>query len=126
MSGGTAGSPGPSTCTRRRRSISPTSGSRPGFPGDELPPGWTLEATLGRLDRTFRARVEGIDRTTLRGWTLEDQRLMFSHAAGLLSAMDEPLWEAVHRKMAPPLDGLVTWHVDQPGIARWSAEQPNH
>ena len=38
-----------------------------GFPGDELPPGWTLEATLGRLDRTLRARVEGIDRTTLRG-----------------------------------------------------------
>ena len=57
-----------------------------GFPGDELPPGWTLEATLGRLDRTLRAKVEGIDRTTLRGWTLEDQRVMFSHAAGLLPA----------------------------------------
>jgi beta-galactosidase len=96
-----------------------------GFPGDELPPGWTLEATLGRLDRTLRAKVEGIDRTTLRGWTLEDQRVMFSHAAGLLSAMDEPLWDVVHRKMAPPLDGLVTWHLDLPGIARWSAEQPN-
>ena len=96
-----------------------------GFPGDELPPGWTLEATLGRLDRTLRAKVEGIDRKSLQGWTLEDQRIMFSHAAGLLSAMDEPLWEAVHRRMAPPLDGLVSWHVDLPGIARWSAEQPN-
>ena len=50
---------------------------------------------------------------------------MFSHAAGLLSAMDEPLWEAVHRQMAPPLDGLVTWHVDLPGTPRWSAEQPH-
>ena len=40
---------------------------------------------------------------------------MFSHAAGLLPAEDEPLWDAVHRRMAPPLDGLVTWHVDLPG-----------
>ena len=30
----------------------------------------------------------------------------------------------VHRRMAPPLDGLVTWHLDVPDVERWSAEQP--
>ena len=26
--------------------------------------------------------------------------------------------------MAPPLDGLVTWHLDVPDVERWSAEEP--
>ena len=96
-----------------------------GFPGDELPPGWTLEATLGGLDRTMRSPVVGVDRRSLQGWTLEDQRIMFGHAAGLLPAEEEALWTAVHRRMAPPLDGLVTWHLELPGVERWSAEAPN-
>ena len=49
---------------------------------------------------------------------------MFRAAAGLLAPEDEAAWEVVHRKMAPPLEGLVTWHLEVPDVERWSAEQP--
>ncbi len=96
-----------------------------GFPGDELPTGWTVEAAIGGIDRKLRAEVQGVDRRTLQGWTLDDQRVMFRHAAGLLAPEDQAAWTAVHRRMAPPLDGLVSWHLDLPDVARWSAEQPH-
>jgi beta-galactosidase len=96
-----------------------------GFPERELPSGWAVEATIKGIAETLRADVIPIDRTSLQGWTRDDQRLMFGHAAGLLAPGDEADWQAVHRRMAPPLDGLVTWHLSLPGVARWSAEAPN-
>ena len=97
-----------------------------GFPGRELPPGWTVEATLEGVAETLHAEAIPIDRSTLRRWTLDDQRVMFRAAAALpLSAEDAASWVNVHRGMAPPLDGLVTWHLDVPAVERWSAEQPN-
>jgi Beta-galactosidase/beta-glucuronidase len=97
-----------------------------GFPGDDLPPGHVVEATLGGVAETLSAGAHSIDRRTLEGWTLEDQRVMFRHATGLpLSAADQAAWEAQYPRMAPPLDGLVAWHLEIPDVARWSAEAPN-
>ncbi len=96
-----------------------------GFPGRELPPGWTVETTLDGTPETRTAPAAMVDRSTLMGWTREIQNVMYTHAAGLLPPEDEDLWQRVHAGMAPPLDGLVTWHVDVPAVRRWSAEQPN-
>ena len=96
-----------------------------GFPGRELPRGWTVEASLDGVAETFRGDARSIDRSTLRGWTLDDQRLMYQAAAGLpLSGIEAASWADVYARMAPELDGLVTWHVDVPGVEPWSAEQP--
>src|SRR4029453_2671524 len=95
-----------------------------GFPGGELPPGWSVEARLDGIDKALSTEAVPVDRKSLRGWTLDDQRVMFRAAAGLLHEEDEPAWDDVYRKMAPPLDGLVTWRLDVPGVERWSAEEP--
>ena len=95
-----------------------------GFPGRELPPGWSVEARLDGIEDALSTEAVPIDRRTLRGWTLDDQRLMYRAAAGLLPDEDAPAWDVVHRRMAPPLDGLVTWHLDVPNVEPWSAEQP--
>ena len=95
-----------------------------GFPGRELPRGWTVEASLDGVAETFRGDARSIDRSTLRGWTLDDQRLMYQAAAGLpLSGIEAASWADVYARMAPELDGLVTWHVDVPGVEPWSAER---
>ncbi len=96
-----------------------------GFPGNEMPPGWTVEARLEGVGETLRTEVVPIDRKSLEGWALDDQRIMYRQAAGLLPAEDAAAWARIHRRMAPPLDGLVTWHVVVPDVARWSAEQPD-
>jgi beta-galactosidase len=96
-----------------------------GFPGRELPPGWTVEAAMDGVEEKLRAEVRSIDRTTLLGWTLDDQRVMYQAAAGLpLSGEEAADWEVVHGRMAPLLDGLVTWRLEAPDVERWSAEQP--
>ncbi len=96
-----------------------------GFPGRELPRGWTVEASLDGVAETLRVEARSIDRTTPRHWTLDDQRLMYRAAAGLpLSDRDAADWARVHAGMAPELDGLVRWHVDVPDVERWSAERP--
>jgi beta-galactosidase len=100
-------------------------GATVGFPGRELPRGWTVEASLEGVDETLHAAVVSVDRKSLEGWTLDDQRVMFRHAAGLLETENAAAWEDVHRRMAPPLDGLVTWHLDVPDVERWSAERPH-
>ncbi|HEV8402152.1 MAG TPA: glycoside hydrolase family 2 TIM barrel-domain containing protein, partial [Candidatus Limnocylindrales bacterium] len=96
-----------------------------GFPGRVLPPGWTVEASIEGVADTLRAEARSIDRTTLRDWTLDDQRLMYRAAAGLpLSDREAADWSHVHARMAPEPDGLVTWHLDIPEVRRWSAETP--
>jgi len=96
-----------------------------GFPGRSLAPGWTIETTLDGTGAAQAAPAQMVDRTTLQGWTRQIQNVMYTHAAGLLPAEEGDLWLRIHEGMAPPLDGLVTWHVDVPGVRRWSAEQPN-
>jgi beta-galactosidase len=97
-----------------------------GFPGDALEPGWSVEARLEGADEPLRAEPRSTDPRSLEGWTLQEQRLLFQHAAGLpLSADESATWAAVHRRMAPPRDGLVGWRLELPDVARWSAEEPN-
>jgi beta-galactosidase len=95
-----------------------------GFPGRELPPAWNVEARLDGVNEALTAEAVPVDRKSLRGWTLEDQRIMFRAAAGLLETENEATWRDVYRRMAPPLDGLVTWHLEVPAVERWSAEEP--
>jgi beta-galactosidase len=94
------------------------------FPGDVLPDGWIVEAALDGTADTLHTPATSVDRTSLQGWTREMQRVMYTHAAGLLAPEEEDLWLRIHAGMAPPLDGLVTWHVDVPAVRRWSAEEP--
>ena len=74
-------------------------------------------ARRGRRHRPDDAREAGPSTTS---------GVMFRHAAGLLPADGRAgSGSAVHRRMAPPLDGLVTWHVDVPGdraLVRRAAE----
>ncbi|MGZ8527761.1 MAG: glycoside hydrolase family 2 TIM barrel-domain containing protein, partial [Candidatus Limnocylindrales bacterium] len=96
------------------------------FPGDELESGWVVEARLEGVAEPLVAEASVADRRAAMGWTLADQRLLFGHAAGLpISAEESAGWEALHRRMAPPLDGWVSWRLELPGVARWSAEEPN-
>ena len=41
-----------------------------------------------------------------------------------MSPEETARWSTVHRRMAPPLDGLVTWRIELPKVEPWSAEQP--
>ena len=96
-----------------------------GFPGAELPAGWTVEATMDGIEDTLHAEAPRVDRTTLRGWSLDEQRLMFQAVAGSPLTDDEAAaWESLHQRMAPPPDGQVLWLLDIPDVERWSAEQP--
>ncbi len=96
-----------------------------GFPGRELAPGWTVETALDGTGEAQTAPAQMVDRTTLEAWTREIQNVMYTHAAGLLPPEQEDRWLRIHQGMAPPLDGLVLWHVEVPDVRRWSAEQPN-
>jgi beta-galactosidase len=97
-----------------------------GFPGLALPSGWSVEAMIDGLDVALGAPAQSVDRRSLQGWTRADQEVMYRYAAGLqLSDDAAAAWQAMHRRMAPPLDGLVSWQVEVPDVARWSAEQPN-
>ncbi len=97
-----------------------------GFPGDVLEPGWRVEAHLAGVDIELKAGVPDIDRSGLGLWTRDVQKLMYRAAAGLLeTAEDAAAWADLHARMAPPLDGTVSWRIDVPDVARWSAEEPN-
>jgi beta-galactosidase len=96
-----------------------------GFPPSGLPPGWTVEAHVEGIDHALQADVQTTDPRALEGWTLDDQRLLYRAAAGLPTSPEEAArWAVVFRRMAPPLDGLVSWRIELPGIDRWSAERP--
>ncbi len=96
-----------------------------GFASGSLPPGWAVEAHVDGLAETLRADVQAVDPRALEGWTQDDQRLIYRAAPGLPMSSDEAArWAIVHRRMAPPLDGLVTWRLEIPNAERWSAEQP--
>jgi beta-galactosidase len=96
-----------------------------GLPTGGLPPGWTVEAVIDGVDRALQGEVRSTDPRGLEGWTQDDQRLIYRAAPGLRMSPEETArWSIVYRRMAPPLDGLVSWHLELPGIEPWSAERP--
>jgi beta-galactosidase len=98
---------------------------RVGLPSGQLEPGWTVEAQGEDLGPGLQKNVETIDPRALEGWTQDDQRLIYRAAPGLPMSPDETArWAAVHRRMAPPLEGLVSWQLDLPNVEPWSAERP--
>ncbi len=97
-----------------------------GFPGDALEAGWVVEARLGDGLADLRADAPVVDRAGLRAWTRGVQDLMFRAAARLpLTDDDAAAWSDLHPRMTPGLDGAVTWRVELPEVARWSAEEPH-
>ena len=96
-----------------------------GFPGAELEPGWTVEARVEGVAEPLRAELSMVDPRSLEGWSRDDQRMMFSQAAGLLPVGERDAWEAIHARMAPPLPGLVRWRIELPHVRVWSAEVPD-
>ena len=90
---------------------------------DRRLPGRRAAARLDRRGRARRARTRrcgprptSIDRRSLRGL---DARRPAAHVPPRVGARCRPRTtrpgQVVHRRMAPPLDGLVTWHVEVPG-----------
>ncbi len=96
-----------------------------GFPGDALEPGWVVEARLEGVEAPMRAVAPVVDRAGLRLWTREVQQLTYRAAAGMPLSDDETAaWAALLPQLVPPQDGMVTWRLELPNVARWSAEQP--
>jgi len=80
---------------------------------------------LDGLDQTLEHELCTVDPRALETWTPDNQRLMYRTASGLpLSAEDADRWSTAYRQMAPPLDGLATWHLEVPSVEPWSAERP--
>jgi beta-galactosidase len=97
-----------------------------GFPGDALGPGWVVGAHLEGVPADLRADAPVVNRAGLRLWTRDVQQLMYRAASGSALSDDESAaWAELHPRMAPPLDGTVSWQLELPNVARWSAEQPD-
>jgi beta-galactosidase len=99
-----------------------------GVPG----PGWAVEVVLGQAGETgtplATRRLEaafsehGPERANPA-----ERRIQARHAYGDQLTEHEAgvEWPEIEARIAPPLDGLVTWQVDLPDVKPWSAEVPN-
>jgi beta-galactosidase len=96
-----------------------------GRAGVEPEPGWRVEARLGGLDEPLSAEPA---RWRLPGWPLggPERDLLDRHILGSpLSAAEQAQdWPLLDLGLEPLKDGLVAWHVEVPGVAPWSAEDP--
>jgi len=99
-----------------------------GFAPDGPEPDWSVEVDLGALHPAVREVAPVIDRyreSLEAPVTPTDFGIMASRAmGGPLTADEEAAWPAIRRRLAPPTDGLVRWHLRVPGVERWSAETP--
>ena len=98
----------------RRRSASRAASCRPAGP--------SRRRSTAR--RAARRRRDPIDRGA-PGWTRDDQRLMYRHAAGLLPPDGRAAWDGVHagwrRRSTASSPGTSTSRTSR----RWSAERPD-
>jgi beta-galactosidase len=99
---------------------------RVGFEGSDPEPGWRLEARLGAgsgID--LRADVPDIQPLEWppRG---PEHDLMVRHTVGGDGAVAHEAedWADLLRRLAPPLEGSVSWRVEVPQVRPWSAEVP--
>ena len=144
-SGGTAGSPARCSCTpraastwpRSRRSAAWPTTCRPGtlefraevgFAGIEPELGWTVETTLGELgDPVATVQTEAlITDHGPDGTSLAQREVIARHAYGgsMTEAEATVEWPALERRIARPLDGLLSWRIEIPDVRPWSAEVP--
>jgi beta-galactosidase len=100
-----------------------------GFAGGVAEPGWAVEVVLGEAGAPLAAKrlaaafsEHGPERATPAERTIQARHAygdqLTAHEAGVE-------WPEIVARIAPPLDGLVTWQVDLPGVRPWSAEVPN-
>ncbi|MGH2512452.1 MAG: glycoside hydrolase family 2 TIM barrel-domain containing protein, partial [Candidatus Limnocylindrales bacterium] len=99
-----------------------------GFAGQDHVPGWTVEATLGEPGAPLAsARLaayvggHGVDGTD------PAQRELIARYAygGALTGAEALEWPILERRLARPLDGLVTWQAAIPAVQPWSSEVPS-
>ncbi len=89
------------------------------------PLGWRVEARLDGLDAPVAAEVPFGRPDLERNATPDDLGLMTRRAIGAdLSPQQVDAWPAVYDRLAPPVDGLVTWQLSVPDVTPWSAELP--
>ncbi len=102
------------------------------FAGVDPEPGWTVETIVGvpggSGDPVANVRAEAAfsDHGPERA-TLIERGLQARHAYGgpLTQREANVEWPALEARIAPPLDGLVTWRIDIPAVQPWSAEVPS-
>ena len=102
-----------------------------GFAGPDPQPGWTVETTVGAPGgsgepvATVRAEAAFSDHGPERATPVE-RGLQARHAyGGSLTEREASVeWPALEARIAPPLDGLVAWRIEVPGVQPWSAEVP--
>ena len=99
-----------------------------GFAGGEPEPGWIVEATVGEPGdqlATVRTEALGSDHG-VDGTNLAQREVIARHAYGGRMTDDEAniQWPALERRLARPLDGLVTWDIEIPDVRPWSSEVP--
>jgi beta-galactosidase len=96
-----------------------------GRSGVEPEPGWRVEARLEGLAAPLSAEPS---RWALPAWPLggPERDLLDRHILGgpLSDAERAVDWPLLDRSVEPPKDGSVAWHVEVPGVAPWSAEDP--
>ena len=91
-----------------------------GFPGAELPPGWTVEAALAGIVETLRGRRPSVRSPGARGLDARDQRLMCrSSPAGRCTREERGgLARAVHGRFVPAARRTRRrWRLRVPGVA---------
>ncbi len=99
-----------------------------GVPG----PGWAVEVVLGQAGETgtplaTRRLEAAFSEHRPERATPAERRIQARHAYGDQLTEHEAgvEWPEIEARIAPPLDGLVTWQVDLPDVKPWSAEVPN-
>ncbi|MHB8460018.1 MAG: glycoside hydrolase family 2 TIM barrel-domain containing protein [Candidatus Limnocylindrales bacterium] len=101
-----------------------------GFPGGRAEPGWSLEGRLidpdGREVLTFpRSEPRVVDHGAPEQATPAERFVVARRAWGdVLGAKDRATFDAVHERLAPPLDGSLRWTAEVPDVAPWSGEIP--
>lgn len=103
-----------------------------GFAGVPPGPGWTVEAVIGypadpgAPARTIRSEASFSGHGPERA-TPAEREVQARHAyGGRLSEHEAAVvWPGLEARIAPPLDGLVTWRIEIPDVRPWSAEVPD-
>jgi beta-galactosidase len=87
--------------------------------------GWSVEAAVEGIAEPLSAIARVVRPDLEAKATPEDLGLMTARAVGReLTAADRTEWPRVYDRLAPPVDGLVTWDLEVPGVQPWSSDTP--